>query len=118
METADVNTRVKAGDSPIVAPGLPAESNAEHLIGYAVLALIAVLVILGIIALGSPRYRKRVLRAAAWSAGGLVGAYAVLRVLTSSSRSITPTRRATAATGEVPPWQGCSSCTATLASRS
>jgi uncharacterized membrane protein len=51
----------------------------SHLIGYTILGLIVVLVILGVIAMCSPRYRRRVLLAAGWTAGGLAGAYAVLR---------------------------------------
>lgn len=55
------------------------KNNSQHLVGYAVLVLIVVVVIFGIIALASPRYRKRTLMAAGWTVGGLAGIYAVAR---------------------------------------
>lgn len=52
---------------------------ADHLVGYAVLGVIVVLVIAGIVAMSSRRHRQRVLRIAAWVLGGLAGVYAVGR---------------------------------------
>lgn len=50
-----------------------------HVTAYIVLALLIAVVILGVIAIASPRHRRRMGEIAAWSVGGLVAAYLVGR---------------------------------------
>jgi hypothetical protein len=53
--------------------------NNDHWIGKSVLALLIIILILGIIALVSPRYRRRMGVAVAWIVGGIVAMYLVIR---------------------------------------
>lgn len=51
----------------------------DHLIGIAALLLLIVFAVLAVIAICSPRYRRRIGLATAWVAGGLVAVYLVGR---------------------------------------
>jgi hypothetical protein len=54
---------------------------ASHVTGDVTIGLVVLLVILGIVALASTRYRRRSLLAGAWIIGGLTAAYLVLRAV-------------------------------------
>jgi hypothetical protein len=54
---------------------------ASHVTGDVAVGLVVLLVILGIVALASTRYRRRSLLAGAWIFGGLLAVYLVLRAV-------------------------------------
>ena len=57
------------------------KNSGGHLLGYVVLALLILFVILGIVAIASPRRRRKTLKIAAWTFGGLAGLYLVIRCI-------------------------------------
>ena len=60
---------------------LAAKSTGGHLVGYVVLLLLIIFVVLAVIAIASRRLRRPALRIAAWTLGGLVALYLVIRAI-------------------------------------